>query len=184
MNDTRQGIALRELLPPKLDRFDEAVDGGLREGGSPSQSSLAPRFVRSTVAAELDRLLDCDLFEVVAQAWGKARLLREAAGRPGHNAQVVHLGQHDFTWTLHPVVTLDFGLPTPIELRFSLDLTAMFDSAAVTVRRGHIIAVGAGEASARATLRYRDTPLHPKTQTQPLKLPGYYRLESPGIEIG
>lgn len=184
MNDTRQGIALRELLPSTLDGFDAAVDGGLREGGSPSQSSLASRFVRSTVADELDRLLDCDLFEVVAQAWGKARLLREAAAKPGRGAQVVHLGQHDFTWTLHPVVIVDFGLPTPIELRFSLELTAIFDSAAVTVRRGHIVAVGAGEASARATLKYRDTPLHPKTQTHPVKLPAHYRLESPGILIG
>ena len=184
MTDTQRGIPLRELLPDRLDGLDDAVGNGLRRGEAPAQSSMAWRFVRSTAADELDRLLDCDLFEVLAQAWGKARLLREAAAQSGHRAQVIHLGKHDFTWMLHPVLTVDFGLPTPIELHFTLELTASFQSAAVTIRRGRIVAVGAGAASVLATLKYGSTPLHPKAQTREVRLPAYYRFEPPGIAIG
>lgn len=194
MTEESGGIQLRELLPSKLDGLEKAVEGGLREqadknkGGleqmTDSQSTLAWRFIRSTAAGEISRALDCDLFVLLAKTWAKARELREYNNKPPGETSIVHLGKHDFKLTVYPVLVVELGVPPYPELRFTLEVAAHFDGAALSIRDGYIVAVGTGQASATAQLKYGNVELHKKEESPSVKLPGYHEFKAPGLRIG
>ncbi|HZV38247.1 MAG TPA: hypothetical protein VFF96_05825 [Pseudoxanthomonas sp.] len=175
---------LIDLLPAKLDGLEQVVENDLRERKGGGHSALAWRFIRSTASDRVHQALDCDGYEWLAWGWSKAQTLREYCSKPPDETSVVHLGKHDFRISINPVLELGLGGAPGVPLRFTLEVAAHFDAAALSIRNGCIFAVDAGRASATAQLLYGSTPLHKKEESPKVQLPGSYRFKDPGIRIG
>ena len=187
MSDDESGRKLGDLLPADLGGFEDALERGMREDGAASHSRLAWGLIRSSAASELRKAFDCDIFVPIAQAWSKVRELREftdPAKHPAGETSIVHLLAHDFPLQAHPVVTARIGNVPALSLRFTLQVQAHFDSAALSIRDGCITAAALGEAWVTAQLKYGDTGLHEKQKSAKVKLPGRIAFQPPGIRIG
>ena len=177
------GVRLSELLPTNLDDLEQKIEGDMRDGNRGAMSTMAWRYVRSCAAGEVRKALDFDVFTLLAQAWAKASELRDAgANTPLDETRVVHLGKHDFKTAVHPELTLELGVPPHPKLRFTLEVTAHFEGAALSVRNGHITSVETGNASVNAEFKYGKVRLH-KEESPTLKLSGRREFKEPGIRI-
>ena len=185
MSDT-SGVKLIDLLSLKRDGLKAAVEQHLRETPKDAGTNVAWGFVKAEAADGLRRALDCDAFEVLARAWSTAHELHEYADTakhpPGETA-VVHLGDHQLTTCVEPVLTLRVGAFAFPPLRLTLELTAHFQSAALSIRDGRIVAAGVGECSVKAQLKYGDIDLPVGKETPALQLPGRISFD-PGLKIG
>lgn len=181
--DNATGCKLKDLLPAELGDFEDAVERGLRNGEKPNHSRLAWRFIRSSAVDELRNALDCDLFGYLAQAWSKVRELREVKQQKGQTI-IVHLHKHDFPLEVHPVIVVRVGGMPALSLRFTLQVQARFNAAALSIRDGFITSVAPGDASVTAQLMYGEVKLHKEQASSKVKLRGRYRFKSPGIRIG
>ncbi len=175
---------LLDLLPANLDGLEQVVEKDLRERQDGGHSTLVWRFIRSTASEQMRKALDCDGYEWLAWAWSKALALREYRDKPADETSVVHLGTHDFKTSINPVLDLGLGGLPGVPLRFTLEVAAHFDAAALSIRNGCIIAVDTGRASATAQLSYGSIKLHKKEESPKVHLPGSCRFKDPGIRIG
>ena len=178
------GIRLKQLLPSDLGELERAVDSEIRIGREHSQAGVAWGFVRSTAADRIRDVLDFDAIELIATGWSKAVELRQSNHQPPGQTTIVHLGKHDIKTSVHPVLTVGFSLLPHVALRFTLEVTAHFKGAALSVRNGHILAAETGQASVSAQLLYGKAKLHGKQESPALLLPGRYTFKEPGIRIG
>jgi hypothetical protein len=110
-------------------------------------------------AEELNRALEVDIFEVLAQGWARVPAVRNAvqlsAMTQGPPA-LVNLDQHDIASTSRVVLdssVAQSALP-PLELR--LEIVAGVHGATLAAREGRIELVALGDASITARLTYRD----------------------------
>jgi hypothetical protein len=130
-------------------------------------------------------VLNIDAFELIAKAWASARELHEYANTtdhpPGH-VEIVHLGEHTLTTGVHPVLQITIAGHKLKPMRFSLILTARFQSAALSIRDGAIIAVAPGDGSATAVLKYHDLDLHKPLPLKTLHLPALKTFD-PGLRL-
>lgn len=173
---------LRELLPKELDGLEAVIEDGLRKESNGNLSTLAWRFVRASAAAEVDKALDADVWQVLAEAWAKANELHTHANSPLGETRVIHLGNHDFKTAVHPELTVDIGTPPyPAPLVFTVEIATHIESATLRIRQGRIVALEAGEAWVYAELKYGKARLH-KQESPMLKLPGEWTFD-PGIQI-
>jgi len=69
---------------------------------------------------------------------------------PSDQTTIVSLGKHDFKTAVYPEATIDLGLPKNPTLRFTVEVAAHFEAAALNIRNGHIMAVETGDASVSA----------------------------------
>lgn len=108
-------------------------------------------------ADELNRALDIDLTDVLAQGWAAAPAVRNAvqlsALMPGPPA-IVRLDQHTVTSTSYPVLSIQSAQSPLAELRLTLQIIAGVQSATLAARDGGIELVALGKASVIARLMY------------------------------
>jgi hypothetical protein len=184
------GCSVRELLPDDFNRMDEVIKDGLNLASGEAPTTLprvAMEVVESKAVEAVRDALDVDIFELLARAWGKARELHEFTDRekyPPEKTYTAFLGEHDLSTEVHPVLILTIGRLEGPRVRLTVELTAHFRLAELSIREGHIIAVGAGDGSVGAQLKYKDVPLHKELKSTPVKLSKALRLQPPGLAIG
>lgn len=179
------GIRLADLLPERL-AMDEAVEEAMCEDPEVRGSRLDWGFIGGEAEEALRGALDCDLLELLAQGWVKARALRDYADPakhpPGETA-IVHLAEHKLARDLHPSLEMKLGPCPPVRLRFTLSLAAQIRGLALSIRDGHVTGGAAGDASVSAVLKYGAVKLHKEKDSKKLKLPGRFAFAPPGVKI-
>ncbi|GAB2505663.1 hypothetical protein GCM10027084_20140 [Pseudoxanthomonas sangjuensis] len=182
------GITIRQLLPK--DRFEGMKDAMRDEMAGHDETgkrSLALGFIGQEAESALREVLDCDVFTVLAGGWCKARELHEYSDPEKHppgERTVVHLGEHALTATLHPTLEISIGRVRVFELRFTLEVSANFRAAALSIRSGCITALETGDASVSTQLKYGGRSLHKRQSSKLVKLPGRVSFAEPGLRIG
>jgi hypothetical protein len=167
-------IGLRSLV----DLSKEDVERALAEHGrsnadvTHSLEHLGD-FAASVAAQELNKVLDADVYKLLAQAWIKVAAVREAAARskatPGQPT-LVALSSQEFTYSCEPVLKLyiaDVALP---ELRLNLEVTARFSGVRLSIADSRLRSFAPGDASAVARLTLKGVKLKEKI-TPVWKLP-------------
>ena len=175
---------ISDLLPDHLEAIEAGVEQHLRdEPGALIRLSVG--LVKNEAARQLQSVLHVDAFELIAKAWASARELHgytNVADHPPGHVEITHLGEHTLTTGVHPVLRITIAGHKLEPMRFSLILTAKFQSAALSIRDGAIIAVAPGDASATAVLKYRDIDLHKPLPLKTLHLP-VLKTFDPGLHI-
>ena len=177
---------LIDLLPGDLGNASTAMDQQLREGaGKLDGAAVAWDFARDSAQQELAKALDVDLIEFVARGWATVQRLKEYADRGRHppdEVNVVNLGDHDIATESYPTIDVTIGtLALPV-IRFTLKLSAHFESLILTIRDGAIRKVQSGNCKVSVELLLGGASLLPPMQTPKLVLPG--KLEfAEGIRI-
>jgi len=180
------GCRLRALLPQHMDDMTDELRRNLDDAVGKGDGGSVYAFLGSQTIDVIDDALDVDVFEILARAWSVARELGEFSDETKHprdETKSVTLGKHDFTTTLHPVLTYRVGnLPTH-SLEFTLEFTAQITSVKLDIRNRHLVAVGVAEGRVSAQLKYGKVPLHKKLESQSVQLLGRYQLRAPGFEV-
>jgi len=184
------GISVRELLPGSFSRLGQTLQEAASRENGPGERTLpgfAWRIAGSEASSALQTALDTDVFSLLARGWGVARELAKYADRSKYPAAVttiVYLGKHSVTAEVHPVLIVSIdGIEWP-PFRFTLALSANFETVALVIRDAHIIGLDSGDCSVSAQLRYGEVPLPGELQSRHVALPGCLRFKPPGIAIG
>jgi hypothetical protein len=184
--ETVAGMSVADLLPSRLDNLDAALQ---HEKASNANLASLPGVAMGAVGQRVDAAvrdaLNCDVFQVLAGAWAKARELHDYADETKHppdEASTVFLGEHGLGVDLHPTVDVTItGLAT-FELRFTLTLQAALRLAELPIRGGHIVQLGRCDATLQSVLKYGDIPLHEPLQSRRVTLSKPLAF-APGIPI-
>ncbi|MBV8687043.1 MAG: hypothetical protein JOZ90_06205 [Alphaproteobacteria bacterium] len=177
---------LADLLPERLDRMGDEAKRKLCENEEIGCMKLAWDFIASELRGAIAAALDCPLMEVLAETWAQAQLLAEHAHPERHppgERSVVEIGAHDVSHELAPVVTVTVGQCPPVELEFTLTVTAHFGGVKLAVQDGHILGGRLGEAWASGQLAFEGVPLHGEAESGKTALPGEFRFAPPGVAI-
>jgi hypothetical protein len=180
------GCQVRELLPASLSSMDEVLKQELCKDPKIGPRTLAWGFVGSEATDALRGVLDCDVFELVAQGWCVAEKLREysdPARHPPGERSIVHLGEHSFVKTVHPVLDVMIESTRCASLRFTLDLAANFRGVALSITDGRITGAGAGDGDVGIQLKYGEVTLLDK-ETRKVAFPARIDFKAPGLLIG
>jgi len=110
-------------------------------------------------AEELNRALEVDIFEVLAQGWARVPAVRNAVqlsaltqGPPA----LVNLDQHDIASKSRLVLDSSVAQSALPSLELTLEIVAGVQSATLAAREGRIELVALGYASITARLTYRN----------------------------
>ena len=113
-------------------------------------------------ADELNRALEVDIFEVLAQGWARVPAVRNAVqlsalvqGPPG----LVNLDRHDIASTSRVVLDSSVAQSALPPLKLTLEIVAGVQSATLAAREGRSELVALGDASIIARLKYRSVLL-------------------------
>jgi hypothetical protein len=179
-------VTVADLLPRPLS-LGPAMEEAARVDPELRALSAAWNLVGDQAAEKLRGLLaDCDLFELLGKAWVEAKSLRDYADParhpPGETA-VVPLAEHSFVREIHPTLTVTLGGCAPATLRFTIALAARFRGLSLTIEDGHIIALGLGETSVSAQLKYGSVNLTDEMKSDEMELPGRHVFAAPGMRI-
>jgi hypothetical protein len=180
----RSAIRAADLLPEHLS-VGTAVDQEMQENPNACPPGLAWDLVSEQAASALRSLLDCDVLDLLAQAWAKAQAIRayaDPAQHPPGELAIVHLAEHSFVREIHPVLKIQVAGCAPISLRFTVVLKAEVRGLALSIESGHILAMSAGDAAVSAQLKYGEFNLTNEKQSRKLPLPGRH-VFTPGIAI-
>jgi len=113
-------------------------------------------------ADELNKALDLNIFELLAQGWNQVLAVRNAvqlsALLPAPPA-IVRLDQHTINSTSYPVLNINVAGSALPELKLTLEISAGAQSATLAVREGRFELVALGNASVAARLRYKNVLL-------------------------
>lgn len=185
--DEQSGVSVKEFLPDKLDGMVDAVKQEACSDPNAGTAKLAWNFIGFEATKALRSALDCDVFELLAQAWCTARELREYTDRSKHPPEeisVLHLGDHKLKTNVDVVLEIAVGELSLTRLRFTVELAAHFRSAALSIRDGHVTDLASGDCSVSAQVKYRDTELHKPMESRKVTLPGRIAFRTPGLAIG
>ena len=177
---------LGALIPERLDSVAEQVRARLCEDQEIGGMKLAWDFIGKELHTVLKSVLDCDLLEILGQAWAKAAPIAALADPDKHppgERSVVELGEHDISRELNPVIAVTVGPCPCIELSFTFELTAHVGGVRLAIADGHIVGGDLGELWASAQLSYEGTPLHPPQESAKVAIPGDFSFAPPGIKI-
>lgn len=180
----KSGLTIASLLPEDL-RLEELVKEHVCAEPGRSPMKLAWDLVGSEVGGALRGVLDCDVLELLAQGWLGLRDLQDYADpakHPPEERAVLHVGQHDLTRDVHPVVSVTIAGRRCPDLRFTVRLKGSFSGLALAVQDGRITGGTAGDAHVSAQLRYGSTELHKAKESRKVALPGSFRFD-PGLPI-
>ena len=179
------GCKLSELLPTDLGEVTQTLREELGKNIERPEPGLLP-FLGAQAADALGGILDVDVFEVLARGWVTARELQELADDeryPPDKTVTVTLGKHEFTTSVHPTLTFEFaGLPART-LVFTCELKAEIKSVRLQVRARRLRALGAGEGTVSAQLKYGAVKLHREMKSRAVPLSGWLSLRGEGFEI-
>lgn len=110
-------------------------------------------------AEELNRALEVDIFEVLAQGWARVPAVRNAVqlsalvqGPPA----LVNLDRHDIASTSRVVLDSSVAQSALPPLKLTLEIVAGVQSATLAAHEGRIELVALGDASIIARLTYRN----------------------------
>jgi hypothetical protein len=153
-------IKLRAPIDVSRDDVEKALLAQAKE--EPAVSD-ACEYLRSSAAeraaAELNRALDIDAFELLAQGWAKVPAVRNAvqlsALKPGPPG-IVRLDPHNITSTSYPVLQIDVAQESLPQLRLTLEIIAGVQSATLAARDGRMELVALGKTSVIARLKYKN----------------------------
>ncbi len=180
------GLPLSALLPDRLDGVADRVKGSLCEDEKVGKMDLAWDFVGQEIHGALSSVLDCDLIGLLAKGWAEAATLSEYADPARHppgERSVVELGEHDFSREFEPVIAVTVASCPCVELRFTFALTAHVGGVKLAILDGHVTGGEFGPSWASGELSYAGVPLHPKSETKKLTIPGDFAFAAPGIPI-
>lgn len=171
MNGT---ASLRSLIDLSKEDVERALaEHGRSDAGVTDAIGHLGGFAASIAAQELNKVLDVDVYKLLAQAWTKVAAVRDAAARskatPGQPT-LVALGSQEFTHSCEPVLTLyvaDVALP---ELRLTLEVAARFSGVRLSIADARLRSFAPGDASAIARLMVKGVKIKEKT-TPVWKLP-------------
>jgi hypothetical protein len=179
-----RGIKVADLLPKRL-ALGPAVAEAMRGEPEACPPGLALDFVAERAGDALQGLLDCDVVELLAQGWAKARALQayaDPAQHPPGETAIVHLGEHKLVREVHPQLEIAVAGCPPVTLRFTLALAAQVRGLALSIESGHIVAAAPGDAAVSAQLKYGEVALTDEKQSKTMKLPGRF-VFTPSIPI-
>jgi hypothetical protein len=182
------GYKVRDLLPDRFDGIDAVVAGELKDAqeGRASLPGIALKMAGDKATGAIKDALDCDVFQILANAWCKARELHEytdAKTHPPEETNSVFLGDHKLAASVHPILDLSVAAIGRAKLRFTVEVSAKFKSADLTIRGGRITGIAAGECWATAQLKYGSAKLHNELASKHMKLAGPITLPAPGLQI-
>lgn len=180
------GYPVRNLLPTSLPRMDSVMKQELSKDSRIDPRKLAWGFIGSEATDAVRSVLDCDVFELLAQGWCMAEKLQEysdPARHPPGERSIVYLARHSFVKTVHPVLEVTIDPAQCASLRFTLELAASFRSVALSIADGRITAVGAGDVDIGVRLKYGNATLLDK-ESRKLPLPARIDFNAPGLRIG
>lgn len=157
------GISLREPLSMTGDDVERALfEQGLDEPAVARMFDRLSGVAAERAADELNRALEVDIFEVLAQGWAKVPAVHSAVqlsaltrGPPA----LINLDRHDIDSISH--LMLESGVeqhPLP-PLMLTLQLAAEIESATLAAREGRVELVALGNASIVAQLKYKSVLL-------------------------
>ena len=167
---------VRDLLPKAYDDFDGAMRKRLEE--EPDFKDLKDRgfddFLWRTVGGKaldaVSETLDFNVFGVFARAWVKANEIKLCAEESLKNTDepvYLRLGKHTATATLKPTIEVIVDPFGKTRIPLDLDLSAVFETAELTLVNGEITEVGAGKCKVTALLKLGGKKLH-QPQESPL----------------
>jgi len=180
----QSGIKVADLLPEQL-VLGPAVEEAMQGDPAACPPGLAWDFIAGQAADALRSLLDCDVIELLAQGWAKARALQayaDPAQHPPGEMAIVHLAEHKFVREIHPVLQVAVAGCPPVSLRFTIALAAQVRGLALSIEGGHIRSAVAGDASVSAQLKYGAAKLTDEKQSGKVALPGRH-VFTPSIPI-
>jgi hypothetical protein len=158
------GVTLADLVQVDKQDLRKAIADHLGSAAGARAAALAPVLdvVSDRVAGCLDAAFRADLVEVAAKAFADLRELHNYAGPdqpPGGAEATLNFAENALkapqTLKLHLAVD-GFDIPA---LELTLDLELVFETLAVTVKAGHVRALGLGPTRAEAALRYKESTL-------------------------
>jgi hypothetical protein len=181
------GMSVADLLPKHLEHLDAQIE---KQKATNAQLGALPAMAMGVVNERVDaavrQSLTCDVFQVLAQAWAKARELHDYADpakHPADETSTMFLGEHALATDLHPTVDVILtGLAT-FELVFTLELQAVLRLAELTIRGGHIVELGKCDAELKVMLMYAGVPLHEPLKSRRVTLSNAMTFAAPGIPI-
>lgn len=179
-------LKLRDVIRFSSADIESALAVGSKNGDAAATAFGAlAGFAASMGADELNRVLETDLYALLAGAWCKVKSIRDGAAASRQSPDqvtVIKLGEHNLTHTCHPTLRVYFGEAPLPDLKLTLELTARFSSVTLAIRDGKLIALAPGETSAIVSLKYEGVKLREEA-TPAWKLPGEIRLGE-GLLIG
>ena len=143
-----RGCQVRDLLPTTFERMDGVLREQLQRDQGSTGARLAWDFLGEQATDAIADLLHCDVFELLARGWCVVRELHKYTDPevyPIEKLALVQLGKHKVTATVHPVLSYSIDAVKLPPLRFTVELSANFDTVTLEIRGGRIRAVGAGE---------------------------------------
>ena len=157
------GIRLREPLHVTGDDVERALFEQSMDELAVAHMFDRLRGVASERAAEeLNRALEVDIFEVLAEGWSKVPGVRNAIqlsalvkGPPA----LVNLDWHNIISKSHVVLDSSVAENALPPLNLTLEIVAGIESAALAARDGRVELVALGDASIVARLRYKSVLL-------------------------
>jgi hypothetical protein len=178
---------LRDLLPANIRGLGTTLRTELDKEHPEEGAALAWDFIASSATEKIGQALDADVFELFARGWSLSRELTEYADpalHPDGERAIVQLGSHELTTSVHPVLSFRVGELALRPLRFTVTLAAHIEPLELEIENGRIQAIGSGECSVSAQLKYGSVELHEPMEARHLKLPARYELAPPGVAIG
>ena len=160
---TESGTTLAQLLDVKAADMKAALDHYVMENAVHSAlPATVLGFVAEEAAKAASGVLKIEVFELVFKAWAAVRELHEYADpvkHPPSERAVVRWGKCSLKAPQAVDVKLGAsGAALPV-LRLTIDLSAEFNSLALTIQGGAIRKITPGSAQASVGLKFRDTTL-------------------------
>lgn len=179
------GIRVADLLPETWD-LGSAMGAAAPDAAHAEAASLPWGLIAGPAEDALRGLLDCDVLELLAQGWCKAKAFRDYADPakyPPDETVTVHPADHKFVRDLHPELAVSITNCPPARLRFTVALAAQFSGVALSIRGGHILGGTLGDAVVSAQLKYGAVAITDQQSSRALKLPGRFTFAAPGLRI-
>lgn len=178
-------VRIVDLVSGSLRVMAQRVEDELKSEALIGAAGINWRLVRAETERQLERALDTDPAEIIVWAWSKAQGLKKYADPeryPSDLSIVVHLGEHELSWRLHPEVDIVVAQAPLRTFRFTIELAVKFKTAALTIRDGIVRSIAPGSCAFRAALKFGDITLK-EEETPDVHLPGHVDLD-PGVPIG
>jgi len=179
------GIKLASLFPQGV-ALDEDAQAAISADPEAGAGNLPWHLICRPAEAKLRGLLECDLFELIGQAWTTTRALQAFADEAQYSFDktwTVPLAEHSFEQEVHPVLQVTVAPLATVSLRFTIVLCAHVKGLALNIRGGRILGGTLGEASVSAELKYKSVSLTGERESEPLRLPVSFALAAPGLRI-
>ncbi|MBA2548003.1 MAG: hypothetical protein H0V16_06015 [Burkholderiaceae bacterium] len=156
------GIKLGTPLDISHDDIERALLEYAKDEPTFSDAHGPLRNAAQQAAAELNRVLDVDVLEMLRRGWATvpsvSRAIQLSAVKKAPPV-IIRLDEHCVSSTSQLVLGIDVAQKPLPELRLALELKADVQSATLAVREGRIELVALADASVVARLKYKNVLL-------------------------